>query len=337
MHFKACAKVVSGTTLYYNTCTKHFPVLLCTTTLAQSTSQYYFVLQSLRKARPSTTLYFKACTSFVPVLLCTTKLTQSISQYYFVEQSLHKARPSTTLYYEACTKHFPVVLCTTKLVQSSSQYYFVLQSLRKAICRSFFNYKACTKHFPVQRCSTQVTQKHFPVARAKFLHINKVFVAKGSRLQSGGLGLDPCSPWVARRVGIASSSGGHRRVGVASLIPCLWGKLQNLSFSNVSTQLVMCVAGVAFCDIPTCLITCRKCQNWRRSRTKCLVLLRPGVSSRVSGFPVASPCLWGKLQNRVSSRVSAFPLASPCLWGKLKTARFAAPTSPCLWAKPAGS
>ena len=47
--------------------------------------------------------------------------------------------------------------------------------------------------------------------------------------------------------------------------PCLWGKLQNLSFSKVSKQVVMpfCVAGVALCDIPTCLITCRKCQNWR--------------------------------------------------------------------------
>ena len=32
-----------------------------------------------------------------------------------------------------------------------------------------------------------------------------------------------------------------------------------------------CVAGVALCDIPTCLITCRKCQNWRRSRTKCSI------------------------------------------------------------------
>ena len=55
---------------------------------------------------------------------------------------------------------------------------------------------------------------------------------------------------------------------VASLIPCLWGKLQNLSFSKVSKQVVMSfcvagVAGVALCDIPTCLITCRMCQNWR--------------------------------------------------------------------------
>ena len=85
--------------------------------------------------------------------------------------------------------------------------------------------------------------------------------------------------------------------------PCLWGKLQNLSFSKVSKQVVMsfCVAGVALCHIPTCLITCRKCQNWR-----------PRVSSRVSGFPVASPCLWGKLQNLSFSMVSKQVVLSVC-------------------------
>ena len=53
--------------------------------------------------------------------------------------------------------------------------------------------------------------------------------------------------------------------------PCLWGKLGNLTFSNVSKQVVLsfCVAGVAVSDIPTCVITCGKCQNWRKSRTKC--------------------------------------------------------------------
>ena len=126
-------KALPSTTLYYKACTKHFPVLLCTTKLAQSTSRYYFVLQiyfvlrSLHKALPSTTLYYTACTNYFPVLLCTTKLAQatfpvllcttklaqSTSQYYFVLQSLHKALPSTTLYHKACTKHFPVLLCTT--------------------------------------------------------------------------------------------------------------------------------------------------------------------------------------------------------------------------------
>ena len=53
--------------------------------------------------------------------------------------------------------------------------------------------------------------------------------------------------------------------------PCLWGKLQNISFLEVSKQVVMsfCVAGVALCDIPTCFVPCRKCQNWRTSRMKC--------------------------------------------------------------------
>ena len=35
-----------------------------------------------------------------------------------------------------------------------------------------------------------------------------------------------------------------------------------------------------------------------------LVLTIPRVSSRVSDFPVASPCLWGKLQNFSLSKVS---------------------------------
>ena len=63
-----------------------------------------------------------------------------------------------------------------------------------------------------------------------------------------------------------------RVAGFPAASPCLWVKVENLSFSHVSKQVVMsfCVAGVALCDIPTCLITCGKYQNWRKSRTKCL-------------------------------------------------------------------
>ena len=78
-----------------------------------------------------------------------------------------------------------------------------------------------------------------------------------------------------------------------------------------------------------------------------LVLVLPPVSSRVSGFPVASPCLWGKLQNLSFCHVAncencrksrtkcwffcihvscleslGFPVASPCLWGKLENLSF---------------
>ena len=45
-------------TLHQKACTKHLPVLLCTTKLAQSTPQYYFVLQGLHRVLPSTTLYY---------------------------------------------------------------------------------------------------------------------------------------------------------------------------------------------------------------------------------------------------------------------------------------
>ena len=139
----------------------HFPVLLCTTKLAQTTSQYYIVLQSLHKALPSTTLYYKACTKHFPVLLCTTKLAQTTSQHYFVLQSLHKARSSTTLCYKACTKSFPALICTTKstkLAQRISQD-FVLQSLHKVLPSTTLYYKACTKSFPALICTTKLAQR----------------------------------------------------------------------------------------------------------------------------------------------------------------------------------
>ena len=108
-----------------------------------------------------------------------------------------------------------------------------------------------------------------------------------------------------------------RVAGFPVASPCLWGKLQNFSFWHVSKQVVMsfCVAGVALCDIPTCLITCRKCQNWRNSSTKCSFFLHPRVPSRVSGFPVASPCLWGKLENLSFSKVSKHVVMSFCVAG----------------------
>ena len=146
LYYRASTKCPS-TTLYYKACTRHFPVLLWTTNLAptklaQSTSQYYFVPQSLQKVRPSTTLYCKACTKYLPVPLCTAKLAQSTYQYYFALQ--------------ACMKHVPVLFCTTKLAQSTSQYYFVLQSLHEARPNTILYYKACTKHFPVLLCTAKL-------------------------------------------------------------------------------------------------------------------------------------------------------------------------------------
>ena len=86
--YKSCTKyryLSVITTSQYKACTKCFPLLLRTTKLAQSTSQYYFVLQSLQGVLPTTTSYYKACTKYFPVLLRTTKLAQSTSQYYWLQ------------------------------------------------------------------------------------------------------------------------------------------------------------------------------------------------------------------------------------------------------------
>ena len=95
-----------------------------------------------------------------------------------------------------------------------------------------------------------------------------------------------------------------------------------------------CMAGVVLCDIPTCLITFRKCPNWTRSHTQ-----RSFCCAYVSRLE-SLVFLWrrrvygGSCKTSVSSRVSACPLASPCLWRKLQSlACFAALTSPCLWGK----
>ena len=61
-----------------------------------------------------------------------------------------------------------------------------------------------------------------------------------------------------------------------------------------------CMAGVALCDIPTCLITGRKCQNSMKSRMKCSFFC-----THVSRFE-SLPCLWGKLQNVSFAKVSNF-------------------------------
>ena len=85
-----------------------------------------------------------------------------------------------------------------------------------------------------------------------------------------------------------------RVAGFPVASPCLWRKLQNLSFSKVSKQVVLpfCVAGVALRDIDNVL----KMSKLEEVSHEMLVFLHPRVSSRVSGFPVASPCLWGKLR-----------------------------------------
>ena len=55
-----------------------------------------------------------------------------------------------------------------------------------------------------------------------------------------------------------------RVAGFPVASPYQWPKLQNLSFSKVSKQVVMsfCMARTALCDILTCLIMCRNTFVW---------------------------------------------------------------------------
>ena len=95
---------------------------LLPTKLAQSTSQYYFVLQSLHRSLPNTTSYYKACTTYFPALLRTTK---------------------------SCTTCFPVLLRTTKFAQITSEYYFVLQSLHMSNHLIFSDICPITSSHPI--------------------------------------------------------------------------------------------------------------------------------------------------------------------------------------------
>ena len=142
--------------------------------------------------------------------------------------------------------------------------------------------------------------------------------------------------------------------------PCLWGKLQNLSLCFSSGVAVSFGKGAK----PPCLLVLCRRRVYGGSCKTSFVLLRSrrrvyggscktsfwrrrvygGSCKPSSACPLASLCLWGKLQNlvlaspclwgKLQTFVSACPLASPCLWGKLQNfGGFDALTSPRLWGK----
>ena len=147
--------VLPCTTSYYKACTQYFPVLLRTTKLAQSTSQYDFILPNSR-----TTKLAQATSHYYFVLPSLQKVFPSIASYY---KTCTKYFPSTTSYYKACTKSFLVLLRTTKLVQSTSQYYFVLQSLHKALQNhNFPQFLTIEPHFVRKGCARRLKSAILP-------------------------------------------------------------------------------------------------------------------------------------------------------------------------------
>ena len=197
------------------------------------------------------------------------------------------------------------------------------------ICCSFHGHSMCVlRHYSnvFVPCRGACSLFSYPLLFSRMRSEGFPFIVWGS----GG--------WTLVRLQLlVGSPSRRRRVVVASLIPSLWGKLQNLSFSNVIHAACLAVLrrrrGTLWHS--NLFANVSKVSKLKDVSHETLVLVRPRVSSRVSGFPLASPCLWGEAAKpSVSSRVSAFPLASPCLWGKLQSlACFAALTSPCLWGK----
>ena len=82
-------QIPSSTSLYCKACTSYFPVLLCTTKLAQGTPEYYFVLQSLSKVLPSITLLFPLPTS-----------------HFTLHTSLQTSKPQSFKTSKPQTRHF---------------------------------------------------------------------------------------------------------------------------------------------------------------------------------------------------------------------------------------
>ena len=96
--------------------------------------------------------------------------------------------------------------------------------------------------------------------------------------------------------------------------PCLWGKLQNLSFGGFQAGCHVVLRGRRGTLWHSNLFdNVSKMSKLEEVSHEMLIFLHPRVSSQVSGSPVASPCLRGKLQNLSFSKVSNQVVMSFCV------------------------
>ena len=135
-------------TLCYKACTRHFPVLRCTTKLATSTSQNHFVLQSLHKALPSTT-------KLAQVLLCTTQVAQALpstlrTKLLHINEFLYTASFYTgTLLHRQVFTHregFTHRKLYTQQVFTQRKFLYTQRKLLAFTQRSFYTKKASAFH-----------------------------------------------------------------------------------------------------------------------------------------------------------------------------------------------
>ena len=180
VHYKTCRntfqyyyvlqslhKVLPCASVYYNACTKYFPVLLCTTKFAQTRSNttvhyktctntfQYRMLQNLHKNVPvppfttnlhkhvpvlpyttklaetrcSTTVYHKTCTNTFPYSRILENLHEHVPILAYTTK-LARQRSSTTVYYKTCANTFPVLAYTCR---NTLLYYRILQNLHQHV------------------------------------------------------------------------------------------------------------------------------------------------------------------------------------------------------------
>ena len=108
--------------------------------------------------------------------------------------------------------------------------------------------------------------------------------------------LDVCCVFFVNRIGRAASSGDKVQIPwqawhFVHVLKIDGSLARNIDFEVANFQVLRKTRR------KTSISKLAKCQNWRKSRTKCSFWCARRISSRVSGVPVASPCLWGKLQN----------------------------------------
>jgi hypothetical protein len=160
--------------LYYKACTKHFPILLYITKLAQilpNTTIYY----KIYKKNPNIYVFYKISTKYFTILFYIILFIQiipniilypKISKCYFILQNLHKIYSNIILYFNICTKSFPILLCTTRY-PNTILYYKIYTK----------HYSIHNKFLPTINIYIQITFTQYFYTWQSFTH-TEIFIQK---------------------------------------------------------------------------------------------------------------------------------------------------------------
>ena len=127
--------------LHYKAFTKYFPVLLCTAQLPQSTSQYYFVLQSLHKALLSTALYYiHRLHKYFPTQIKTLHTASFYTQKTFTHRSFFTWQAFT----HSIFLHRETLTHSKRIHTKDFTHFYTQHAFPQ---RNFYTQQACTQKF----------------------------------------------------------------------------------------------------------------------------------------------------------------------------------------------